>query len=63
MIATTAPNGRTEWTLCVCRNGKHSVADHVRHASPIPPPAVVVDRYPTGHVLERRIDWTPWRAA
>lgn len=63
MIATTTTNGRTDYAVCVCTNGKHPVSQHVRYASPIPPSPVVVNRYPTGHVLERRIDWTPWRAA
>lgn len=62
MTATTKPRlARTDYAICVCQNGQHAVVDHRRHATPTRPRAEDVQVYPTGHVVERQIAWTPWK--
>jgi len=52
---------RTDYAVCTCTNGKHHVTQHVTHATPNRPPRVEIERlYPTGHVVDRVVTWTPW---
>lgn len=53
---------RTDYAICVCTNEQHAAVHHRRHASPTRPRAEIVQTYPTGHVVERQIAWTPWKA-
>jgi hypothetical protein len=57
-------NTRTDFAVCICTNGKHAVTEHVRHASPTRSTQAEIERiYPTGHVIDRDVTWTPWRTA
>ena len=61
--ATKTKHARTDFTICVCTNDEHAVVDHRRHASPTEPSPAVVAAYPTGHIVERTVAWTPWKAS
>ena len=62
--AQRALNARRDYAVCTCSNGKHSVTEHVRHASPTRPVKAEIESvYPTGHVLTRDITWSDWRTA
>lgn len=62
--AQRALNGRTDYAVCTCTNGKHNVTEHVRHASPDRPSRNVVEAmWPTGHIIQHHINWSPWTSA
>lgn len=63
MSTTTKPKlTRTDYTICVCTNDRHDAVAHRRPASPTEPGPATVKRHPGGHVVERQIAWTPWKA-
>jgi len=54
---------RTDYTICVCTNDRHDVNAHRTPARPVKPTAALLATYPTGHVVEHHITWTPWKVA
>jgi hypothetical protein len=67
MSATTETSpkpklARTDYAVCTCVNGEHHVSSHRVHPRPMPPKEIA-RRYPNGHLVERTIAWTPWKAS
>lgn len=62
MSTSTKPKlARTDYTICVCVDGKHAAMQHVRPPNPVEPSPTVRARYSNGHLVERQIVWTPWK--
>lgn len=62
-IAPTANSTRVDYTICTCTDGRHPATQHARPANPVKPSKSIQARYHNGHVVERHVIWTPWKAA
>lgn len=60
---TKSKHARTDFTICVCTDDQHAAVHHRRHSSPDVPSQARVKAYPNGHIIERTIAWTPWKAS
>lgn len=60
--AAKPKRSRTDFTVCVCTDGKHAVVHHRTPPRPAKPTPTVVERF-VGHVIEHTITWTNWKVS